>query len=217
MENKLYTSNDFKLRFALECAEAINWELTPDLKKIIFSENFETMYGIRQADYDYYFEGLIENHLKPYREQIYSAIVKYLTGEADTISVEISMYDDKGKKRWLQVRGKFINEERKLIYGVSVDMTKQKNLEQRLAGEINKPPPTYTQQNGLSPEFIEKYGLTNCQVKITEAVLQGKPNKEIAVLLNIKVNTVQVHLQSIYRKTGFPGRYALMMLVGLSN
>jgi DNA-binding NarL/FixJ family response regulator len=127
------------------------------------------------------------------------------------------MYDDKGKKHWLQVRGKFINEERKLIYGVSVDITKQKNLEQRLASEFNKPPPIYTRQNGLSPEFIEKYGLTNRQVKIMEAVLQGKSNKEIAVLLNIKVNTVQVHLQNIYRKTGFPGRYALMMLVGLGN
>jgi DNA-binding CsgD family transcriptional regulator len=44
--------------------------------------------------------------------------------------------------------------------------------------------------------------------------LQGKSNKEIATALNIEVNTVQVHLQNVYRKTGAPGRYAIMALVG---
>jgi DNA-binding CsgD family transcriptional regulator len=83
-----------------------------------------------------------------------------------------------------------------------------------LAGELNKTPPVYTLTNGLSAEFIEKYELSKRQVKAAEALLQGKSNKEIAVLLNIEVNTVQVHLQNVYRKTGAPGRYALMALVG---
>lgn len=86
-----------------------------------------------------------------------------------------------------------------------------------LAGELNKTPPLYTRENGLSPQFIEKYGLSNRQVEITEALLKGKSNKEIACLFDIEVNTVQVHLQNIYRKTGSPSRYALMALVGLGN
>jgi DNA-binding CsgD family transcriptional regulator len=84
-----------------------------------------------------------------------------------------------------------------------------------LAGEINKTPSLYSPQSGLSPEFIEKCALSNRETEVTEALLQGKSDKEIAVSLNIAVNTVRVHLKNIYRKTGTPGRYALMSLVGL--
>jgi len=83
-----------------------------------------------------------------------------------------------------------------------------------LAGELSKTIPVYTPENGLSPAFIEKYDLSKRQTEIIEALLQGKSNKEIAVALNIEVNTVQVHLQNVYRKTGAPGRYAVMALVG---
>jgi DNA-binding CsgD family transcriptional regulator len=86
-----------------------------------------------------------------------------------------------------------------------------------LAGELNKAPPVYTPQNGFSAEFIEKYKLSKRQTKIAEAVIQGKSNKEISNLMDIEVNTVQVHLQNVYRKTGTTGRYALMALVGLGN
>ncbi|MDR0474355.1 MAG: helix-turn-helix transcriptional regulator [Treponema sp.] len=85
------------------------------------------------------------------------------------------------------------------------------------AGELNKTPPVYTPKNGLSVEFIEKYDLTKRQVEIAEALLQGKSNKEIAVCMNLEVNTVKVHLQAVYRKIGAPGRYALMTLVGRSG
>ncbi len=82
-----------------------------------------------------------------------------------------------------------------------------------LAGELAKTPPLYTPANGLSQAFAEKYNLSKRQIDITEALLQGKSNKDIAVSLNIEVNTVQVHLQNVYRKTGAPGRYAIMALV----
>jgi DNA-binding CsgD family transcriptional regulator len=72
-----------------------------------------------------------------------------------------------------------------------------------------------TAKSGLSPEFIEKYGLSGRQADVTEALLLGKHDKEIAVLLNIDINTVKTHLKKIYRKTGARGRYALMSLVGL--
>jgi DNA-binding CsgD family transcriptional regulator len=86
-----------------------------------------------------------------------------------------------------------------------------------LAGELAKTPPVYTPEKGLSREFVEKYDLSKRQTEITEALLQGKSNKEIAVALDIEVNTVQVHLQNVYRKTGAPGRYAIMALVGGSG
>jgi DNA-binding CsgD family transcriptional regulator len=86
-----------------------------------------------------------------------------------------------------------------------------------LAGDLNNTPPIYSPHGGLSPEFIEKYGLSNRETEVTVAILQGKSDKEISVLLDIAVNTVQVHLKSVYRKTGAPGRYALMALTGLGK
>jgi DNA-binding CsgD family transcriptional regulator len=83
-----------------------------------------------------------------------------------------------------------------------------------LAGELNKISPVYLPQSGLSPEFIEKYGLTARETEIATAILGGKSDKDIGVLLNISVDTVKAHLKSTYRKTGAPGRYALMALVG---
>jgi DNA-binding CsgD family transcriptional regulator len=76
-----------------------------------------------------------------------------------------------------------------------------------------QPPSAYSPQGGLSLEFIKKYGLTRRQTELTEVLLQGKSNKEIAALLGIELNTVQVHLRKIYQKTGVRGRYALMALV----
>jgi len=83
-----------------------------------------------------------------------------------------------------------------------------------LAVELAEIPPIYSQVNGLSEAFIKKYDLSKRQVEVTVALLQGKSNKEIAKALDIEVNTVQVHLQNVYRKTGAPGRYALMALIG---
>jgi DNA-binding CsgD family transcriptional regulator len=74
---------------------------------------------------------------------------------------------------------------------------------------------TYSPLGGLSPEFFEKYGLTNREAELTKILLRGNSNKEIAALLKITLNTVQVHLKHIYRKTGVRGRYTLMALVSM--
>jgi DNA-binding CsgD family transcriptional regulator len=86
-----------------------------------------------------------------------------------------------------------------------------------LAGDLNKTPPVYSPQGGLSPEFIEKYSLTARETEIAIALLQGKSDKDIAALLHISIDTVKAHLKNTYRKTGAPGRYALMALVGIAK
>jgi DNA-binding CsgD family transcriptional regulator len=97
---------------------------------------------------------------------------------------------------------------KKLISGYSARL---------LAIEPNKNSLVFSPESGLSPEFIEKNGLTDREAEVTEELLRGKSYKDIAVSLNIAVNTVQVHLQNIYRKTGVPGRYALLTLTGLKK
>jgi DNA-binding CsgD family transcriptional regulator len=81
------------------------------------------------------------------------------------------------------------------------------------ARDLAHTPPVWTQEQGLSAAFIEKYEITPREREVVEAMLQGKTDKEIAVRLNIAVNTVQVHLKRIYRKTGAAGRFALSALV----
>jgi DNA-binding CsgD family transcriptional regulator len=78
---------------------------------------------------------------------------------------------------------------------------------------LSPSPPVWTLEQGLSPAFIKKYEITPREREVVEAMVRGKTDKEIAVCLDIAVNTVQVHLKRIYRKTGAAGRFALSALV----
>jgi DNA-binding CsgD family transcriptional regulator len=82
-----------------------------------------------------------------------------------------------------------------------------------LAQELAHTPPVWTLEDGLSAAFIEKYEITPREREVVETMLNGKTDKEIAISLNIAVNTVQAHLKRIYRKTGAAGRFALSALV----
>ena len=73
-------------------------------------------------------------------------------------------------------------------------------------------PPAFPSEQGPSVVFIEKYEITPRECEVIEAAMQGKTDKEISINLNIAVNTVQVHLKRIYRKTGASGRFALSAL-----
>jgi DNA-binding CsgD family transcriptional regulator len=81
------------------------------------------------------------------------------------------------------------------------------------ARDLAHTPVVWTPEQGLSAAFIEKYEITPREREVVEAMLKGKSDKEISVILNIAVNTVQVHLKRVYRKTGAAGRFALSALV----
>lgn len=52
----------------------------------------------------------------------------------------------------------------------------------------------------------EKYGLTSKEMLVANLIRQGKKTKEIAVLNNISIKTVEVHRNSIRRKLGLNGK-----------
>jgi DNA-binding CsgD family transcriptional regulator len=81
------------------------------------------------------------------------------------------------------------------------------------ARDLAQTPPVWTPEQGLSAAFTEKYEISPRECEVVEAMLHGMTDKEIAVTLNIAVNTVQAHLKRIYRKTGAAGRFALSALV----
>jgi DNA-binding CsgD family transcriptional regulator len=81
------------------------------------------------------------------------------------------------------------------------------------ARDLAHTPPVWTPEQGLSAAFIEKYEITPREREVIEILVRGKTGKEIAVELDMALNTVQVHLKRIYRKTGTAGRFALSALV----
>jgi DNA-binding CsgD family transcriptional regulator len=81
------------------------------------------------------------------------------------------------------------------------------------AQNLSQTPPVWTPEHGFSAAFIEKYEITPREREVIEILLAGKTDKEIALALNIAVNTVQVHLKRIYRRTGAAGRFALSALI----
>ncbi len=98
------------------------------------------------------------------------------------------------------------------IFGLYVKLSVT-NEALRFAQNINHTPPVWSPEQGLSNAFIEKYEITPREREVIEIMLDGKTDKEIAIALNIAVNTVQAHLKRIYRKTGASGRFALSALI----
>jgi len=59
--------------------------------------------------------------------------------------------------------------------------------------------------------------LTDRQNEIVALVSRGLQNKEIAHKLGISKNTVKIHLENIFSKTGYSNRTELAILVGIET
>lgn len=57
-----------------------------------------------------------------------------------------------------------------------------------------------------------QYGLTSRELEIAQQVFMYRDNDEIAAALNIRSNTLQKHLQNIFRKTNVASRWELLRL-----
>ena len=55
------------------------------------------------------------------------------------------------------------------------------------------------------------YGLTSREVEIVEAITAGDSNRDIAIRLNISLQTVKHHLTNIFDKTGTSSRLELAL------
>ncbi|GHV92152.1 hypothetical protein AGMMS50268_26550 [Spirochaetia bacterium] len=84
---------------------------------------------------------------------------------------------------------------------------------QTLAIKVSGVPPVWTEEAGLSPQFCAEFTLSNREKQAAEELLRGKSNREIADSILVSVKTVEAYLNSIYRKTGAPNRYALFALI----
>jgi DNA-binding CsgD family transcriptional regulator len=65
----------------------------------------------------------------------------------------------------------------------------------------------------LSPEFAERYGISNRERDIIAMIVQGHTNRIIGERLFISDRTVKNHISSIYRKTGASNKVQLLNMV----
>jgi len=84
---------------------------------------------------------------------------------------------------------------------------------QTLAAEVAHTPPVWTAEGGLSDAFCQEKGITSRQRAVVEALLRGKTDKEIAIELDLSIQTVRNVLARIYKHTGAHGRHALISLI----
>jgi DNA-binding CsgD family transcriptional regulator len=68
-------------------------------------------------------------------------------------------------------------------------------------------------EENIFSSFKSDYELTTQELNIIFHVVDGKLNKEIASILEIKTDTVKKHITSIYRKTGADNRVSLSNLI----
>lgn len=61
--------------------------------------------------------------------------------------------------------------------------------------------------SGIDPAAAQSFGLTARETETARQMAEGKSNADIAAVLNISVNTVKVHIASIFRKTGAANRH----------
>lgn len=83
-----------------------------------------------------------------------------------------------------------------------------KGLDGGVAVVVERPRPA-----ALAPLILRAFGFTDRERQVAEGVLQGLTRRTIARQLGIGVDTVDDHLERIYRKAGVPSRAALCAVV----
>jgi DNA-binding NarL/FixJ family response regulator len=94
---------------------------------------------------------------------------------------------------------------RDLIDGIHRDMDGKLLIGTEIADDLAQA----VRQAGLQRD--RPYGLTPREVEIVDAIAAGDSNREIAVRLNISLQTVKHHLTSVFDKTGTSTRLELAL------
>jgi DNA-binding CsgD family transcriptional regulator len=64
---------------------------------------------------------------------------------------------------------------------------------------------------------MNKYGFSKRELQVIRLLMQGKSNKQIALILGISEGTVESHLTSIYSKLGVDSRVPAILAIGQSG
>ncbi len=131
---------------ALEAGNGYFWEMNPKNNTMkIFNKNTQDEKEVFQlVDLDEYFSKL--NHLD--YEEFKSRITDYIEGKTPQYEFDYYMFDENKNKKWIHASGKFLDNNKQIIYGISTDVTKQKENELKLAERVYKD--TLTGLNNLS-------------------------------------------------------------------
>ncbi|MCL2253568.1 MAG: bifunctional diguanylate cyclase/phosphodiesterase [Lachnospiraceae bacterium] len=124
--------SQFKINFALECANAVRWEYQRETDFIWFGEEFYKMTGLSGTNWDYKFSTFAETVLAPYVDEIKEQIAELEAGTREMLSIILNFDGANGESFWYNIRGKFFDRDQGIVYGVSININEQKKMEKRL-------------------------------------------------------------------------------------
>lgn len=124
--------SQFKVSFALECANAVRWEYQKENDFLWFSDEFYKMTGLSGTQWNFKFSVFINMVLAPYEDEIEDHLIEVYSGKRDTVDLVVHFHGSKGELFWYHIRGKFYDLDKSILYGVSTNITEQKKMEKRL-------------------------------------------------------------------------------------
>ncbi len=119
--------------FALESSSSFSWEGEMSHDVLRLSKAVELVIGYPSD----YFDDTMSKYssiIKPeYRAEVDKIRRDCIDGVTELYNAEFPITTATGETKWLLGRGKFADEKRDLIYGVTMDISERKRYEQRLA------------------------------------------------------------------------------------
>ncbi|MCL2718376.1 MAG: bifunctional diguanylate cyclase/phosphodiesterase [Lachnospiraceae bacterium] len=110
--------------FTLECANAVRWEYCCKTNTIWFSDEFYQMTGLDGQRW--------RSIVNPYLNEIKEQVVEILDGSRILLSLIVNIQGADGKEHWFNIRGKFFDDDKAILFGVLININEQKKIEKRL-------------------------------------------------------------------------------------
>lgn len=138
LSNKRIANEKVRIDRALEANQTATWYWDVEKKRLTYSRHFHMLFGFRKKP--------ISRSLKSYFNTIHeddidcvvAELEKIAEGKAETFSIDFRVQHKDGSWRWLKSQGSLISKEvgqTKRVGGVLMDITSQKELEERYARE----------------------------------------------------------------------------------
>ena len=93
---------------------------------------------------------------------------------------------------------------------VKIKASSNKRIKEKLNTLLNNEERSLNDPKTLRQKKYKKFNMTKKEIEITELVVEGLQDKEVAASLKIATKTVSSHLQKVYRKVGVSNRTELV-------
>ncbi len=125
-------AEQLRSELALEGSKSFSWERIPSRDILRFHKNFYTITGYPEGSFGEKATNFNSVFADGSFKMVSEKLIEYTTGKSEVYSAEYPLICANNEIRWYLTRGKYIDEKKEIMYGVSVDITETKQYEHRL-------------------------------------------------------------------------------------